>query len=156
MRKTAYSVASRIARSPSVAAWLLLSVVLAGLMIAKCRSDRRDAAELEAAVRDLQLRLRYLRAVENAKKTLDGGNRQEAIAILENAIDIARSQGVLPDRHLRFPTEGEMLLMKLYYEDAREGSEHARAFRRYLESSYPGFPMSYFELPRMQERLFRE
>ncbi len=162
MRKRAYSDAPWLARSASVGVWLALSAVLAGLMIAKCRWDRRAARELETVVRDAQLSLRngeqYRRAVENAKEILDGGNRRGAIAILEEAIDIARAQGVLPDRDGRFPTEGEILLMRLYYTDAREGyaSEGAKGFRSYFESSYPDFPMMYFELPKMQERLLRE
>ncbi len=162
MWKRAYWDAPWGASSPSVRVWLVLSAVLAGLMIANCRSDGRTARELETVVRDAQLSLRnveqYRRAVENAKKILDGGNRREAIAILEEAIDIARAQSVLPDRGGCFPTEGEILLMRLYYADAREGyaSEGAKGFRSYFESSYPAFPMIYFELSRMQERLFRE
>ena len=151
---------SRRAKWAGVAVWLALSAVLTGLQIARCQSERRAARQLETSVRDTEVKLRnheqYRQAVENAKKIRNGGNRREAIEMLEKAIDIARAKGVLPERSPRFPTEGEILLMELYYADAKEDSEGAKRFRIYFESSYPDFPMEYFEFPRMRERLFTE
>jgi hypothetical protein len=129
-------------------------------MMAKWRSDVHTARELEGVVGDVKVHLRnlehYRRAVQRAKETMDR-SRRGAIDTLNQAIAIARGEGILPDRRFG-PTEGEILVMKLYYEIQEEGdvSEDAKRFRRYFESSYPDFPMAYFQIPRMQKKYFQE
>lgn len=89
----------------------------------------------------------YQRHVHQARELLRSGKRGDAIAKLEEAIGLARTQGLIPLRGAPAPTGGEILLMRLYEEDAAPARVHPgrERFWRYLESAYPEFSANYCE-----------
>ncbi|GEM_PF-4922185 len=146
----------------NVLLWLALALTLASLQIWDCRHRHEQFREEQELIEKAKSMLRnedqYRREVERAKELLERRERQEAIVKLERAIAHAREQGLIPVKHSNqpfFPSEGEILLMKLYHEDGTEGHvlKHRMAFQRYFESAYPDFRMGYFDLERQWREL---
>lgn len=96
----------------------------------------------------------YERQVHQARELLRSGKRGDAVAKLEEAIGVARTRGLIPLRGTPAPTGGEILLMRLYEEDAGRDREFPgrKGFCRYMESAYPQFWARYSEY----ERLWRQ
>ncbi|MGB9690312.1 hypothetical protein [Thermogutta sp.] len=93
----------------------------------------------------------YLRQVRRARELLLSGKRGDAIVQLEEAITLAQAQRVIPLRGTRAPTFGEILLLRLYDEEAAEGRSlpGRQSFWRYMESAYPEFSGKYSEYKRL-------
>ena len=92
-----------------------------------------------AASATLQRRTAYEGQVSEAMQYLLR-DREKGIRSLEGAIKIARQDGTLPWAGGSWPSNGEILLAKLYRIDARPPStEAARAYADYLWANYREF-----------------
>ncbi|MGB9690311.1 hypothetical protein [Thermogutta sp.] len=85
----------------------------------------------------------YSRDVFQANSLLRSGNYKEAISRLEDAIELARMLGIVPNPVLKgdAPGDDEMLLMSLYYQEALQGriDDGVQEFWVYMVSTYPNF-----------------
>lgn len=93
----------------------------------------------------------YLCQVRRARELLRSGKRGDAIVQLEEAISLAQAQGVIPLHGAPAPTLGEILLLRLYEEEAAKGRDFLgrQRFWRYMESAYPEFSGKYAEYKRL-------
>lgn len=134
-------------RTRSYITILLLLAVSTALAALAIWNDRKRGIELQNAIEGPLMQLRgweeYCRQIEQARVILRSGDRPGAIAKLESAIALARKRGVLPTEPPSVPSEGEILLMELYQDDARLGHPHAemKQYEEYMRSAYPGFPL---------------
>lgn len=85
----------------------------------------------------------YRQEINQAKDLLRSGNHQDAIAKLEDTIELARMLGVIPLIEGDVPGNDEMLLMSLYYQAALQGRvpDGMQEFWIYMVSAYPSFSM---------------